>query len=1591
MTRRFWSVVVVVAFVGVTLPASGVVSEAPEAPQRARCTITGTAGNDVLRGTKRADVICGRGGNDRLIGLGGNDTLDGGPGDDVLSGGAGKDRMIGGPGNDKMSGGPGNDTFLARDKKKFRDQVRCGPGRDNVTADRRDRVGADCEKANQLRPPSGVTLTPATVAEDAPAGTVVGLLAATDPDRGDTHTFRLVPGAGSDDNADLAVVGRTLRTLGLLDFETDPVLSVRVRATDSTGLLREQALTVTVTDVSEDVAPVAVDDVATVFEGAAATAVPVLANDTDVDGGPLTIAGASDPADGTVVVTGGGTGLTYEPDPAYCNDPPGDAPDTFTYTLNGGSTATVSVTVTCDAPPTAVDDATTVTEDSGAVAVDVLGNDVDADGGPMAVVSATDPTHGTVEVTGGGTGLTYEPDQDYCNAPPGDAPDTFTYTLNRGSTATVSVTVTCVADPAVAADDAATVAEDAAATAVPVLANDSDVEGAGLSITGASDPVHGTVVVTGGGTGLTYEPDLDYCNAPPGDAPDTFTYTIAGGDTATVSMTVTCVNDAPVADDEVFAGALSAVGNTALVVNDPVDAAPTRSGAKKIISGAILAGDVDVDGPGPLAVVAGTFASNDGGSVTIEADGDFTFVPAAGTSCTDTSDFFDYTLTDLATPTAGTDTGRVTITITGCVWYVDNAATGNAGTSVAPFDTLAQAEAASAAGHTIHVADGDNTTNGYGNGITLKSNQRLVGQAADLALGSDTLLAGDPAARPTLTDVGSDVVTLASGATVTGLDVDPQGAGGGISGAGTSGGTIRDVRILDTGAAGSQPGLELDATTGTFTVADLVVDTTGAVGVRLANAGTVAFEGAGTISITTAGARALAVTGTALGTSVFDDITVTGSSSGGVLLSGTTGTTTFTDLDLATTSGAAGAFVLDNAGTVGVPTSGDADVTAQGGPAVDVTATVATLAFDDVTSTGSATSGITLTGLGTGSFSAVTGSISGAAGTAFVVAGASSGDVTFPGPIGDGAGNTASISGRTGGEVTLSGTLTDGPDAAGGIAVSSNSGGSTLFSGATKSFTTGAGAGVSLASNTGHTVSFTNGGLAITSTSGGGLLSSGGGTLVVAGSGNTVTSGTGGAVLIDNTTIGADNVTFQSVTTNGATVGIRANTTGGVGRLIVTGAGGTCVSGNAGGCSGGELANGAGPDDGSATPGGTGIVLNSTLNPSFTRMWVHDFQNYAVRGTSVAGLTLANSLVNGTNGTNGSAPYDDSSIRLDNLTGSAAISDTYVSGGLEDNLRVVNTAGDLDRITLTGVTFGVEGARPANDALLLESTSTAGQLHATITGSTFSSAAGDLFQLNHGGAGTGDLVLTGNTFSNAHPTVATGGGGVSLFQSGTSGTTTMNVTGNTFRDAVGPGVLVVKSAGSSTQSGTFANNSIGVPGVSNSGSREGSALKLQLVSGGTSTWGVTGNTIRGYNNHGVEVLAGGGGVAAGGTLNTTVTGNDIAQPGTFPGTATLPKQGIHYNIGTFPGDTFQTCAHIRSNTLSSSGADATPPTGLDVDVRLRQRQATTIRLPGYAGANNNNAAVEAFVNANNSPGSSTQAVNSVPTGGGFTGAGTSCP
>ncbi|MDX6677682.1 MAG: hypothetical protein QOE31_1734, partial [Solirubrobacteraceae bacterium] len=971
----------------------------------------------------------------------------------------------------------------------------------------------------------------ATVLEDASATAVTVLANDTDVDAGP----KTIASAGDPLNGTVVLTGGSPGAHTGLTYQPDPnYCNTPAGLTDSFSytLNGGSSATVFMTVTCVDDVPTAVDDSATVSEDAGATAVGVLANDFDGDGGAVTIASASDPLNGTVVLTGGApgahTGLTYQPDPNYCNTPPPF--DTFTYTINGGDSATVSMTVTCvDDPPVAVNDSAIVSEDSGAAAVTVLTNDTDIDGGAKTISSASDPANGTVVLTGGApgahTGLTYQPDPNYCNTPP--PADTFTYTLNGGSSATVSMTVTCVDDAPVAVNDSATVLEDASATAVAVLTNDTDIDGGPKTISSASDPANGTVVLSGGApgahTGLTYQPDPNYCNDPPGTTPDTFTYTLNGGSVATVSMTVTCVNDAPVADDETFNANDSAIGNTTMVSNDPDDAAPSVSEPSTTISGDILAGDTDIDGPGPLTVTPGTFATNDGGSVTIEADGDFVFRPAAATSCTDTSDFFDYTVEDSGSPVM-TDTGRVTVAIAGCVWYVSNNFAGapdNQGTSQAPFNTLAQAETASGANHTVFVFDGDNTATGYdAGGYQMNSGERLIGEHEGLVvdpdgagpLTADTLRAPNPGAYPTLTANNADVIDLDDNNEIRGFNIDAQGTGGGIfGGSGDVGGTLDDINVVEgVGTAGQGPGLELNTATGTFTITNLAINNS-ASGILLNGAGLTTDFGSTTVTTT---GPALSATSTNMSTSTFDALTSTASNNGGVSMTNTTGTTTFgdssgTDLSLTTTSGAAPAFLLSNAGTVSVPAGGTANAAATGGPAIDVSGTTITsLTFDTITSSNSASDGVNIQGLGSATFTAnASSAITNATGIDFDLDGGS-GAVTYDGAITDNTGQLVRVQNTTGGVKDFNGAIGGAAGAAGGnVGLSSNSGATIRFDGGVK------------LSSSGATPA---------------LGATGGGTLAVtdpAASNNTLgtTTSTGQALNVVNTTIHDDDLTFESV------------------------------------------------------------------------------------------------------------------------------------------------------------------------------------------------------------------------------------------------------------------------------------------------------------------------------------------------------------------------------------------------------------------------------------------------------------------------------
>ena len=126
-----------------------------------RYPCAGTPRSETMLGTNSHDRISAKGGNDYIFarngccetsnGGHGKDHLIGGRGVDYLHGDQGDDDVYGGRGGDYINGGSGND-YITGDKDNDRinandgqlDGVACGPGRDRVTADPRDRL-YNCE------------------------------------------------------------------------------------------------------------------------------------------------------------------------------------------------------------------------------------------------------------------------------------------------------------------------------------------------------------------------------------------------------------------------------------------------------------------------------------------------------------------------------------------------------------------------------------------------------------------------------------------------------------------------------------------------------------------------------------------------------------------------------------------------------------------------------------------------------------------------------------------------------------------------------------------------------------------------------------------------------------------------------------------------------------------------------------------------------------------------------------------------------------------------------------------------------------------------------------------------------------------------------------------------------------------------------------------------------------------------------------------------------------------------------------------------------------------------------------------------------
>ena len=566
-----------------------------------------------ILGTNEGDFLVGdqQGTTDDVIyGLGGSDDIEDYSGNNQIHAGSGNDFVYLGGGNNFINLGSGIDN-LGLEEGIHKVVFEYGAGTNYVW------VNEPSAKQLDIQLGVGISLNDINVEILDEVEDFVG-----DVVSGPLYKLSL---AGSDD------VTYVLST----SYQADQSLRQIDSLIDS--IIFSDSSTTTIEDLLNNTGnanPIASDDSGNTNEDQAKvfTVAELLANDSDVDGDSLSITGVSNASNGSVSFDTTAQTITFTPDADYYG------PASFDYTLSDGTetdTGTVNLTIDpINDAPVANDDSATGTEDTDVVLTfaELLANDDDVDGDTLTITDVSNEVNGSVSINSIAETITFTPDAGY------NGPASFDYDVNDGTettTASVNLTIGAENDAPVATDDAGTTNEDTVKvfTVAELLANDSDVDGGPLSITGVSNASNGSVIFNSTDQTITFTPDADY------HGPASFDYTLSDGsatDTGTVNLTIDPINDAPVANDDIANG--------------------TEDTAVFLTFAELLANDSDVDGDA-LTISGVSNASN--GSVSIDATAEtITFTPDAGYSGAAS---FDYTLVQ-ADGTA-VDTAVVNITI----------------------------------------------------------------------------------------------------------------------------------------------------------------------------------------------------------------------------------------------------------------------------------------------------------------------------------------------------------------------------------------------------------------------------------------------------------------------------------------------------------------------------------------------------------------------------------------------------------------------------------------------------------------------------------------------------------------------------------------------------------------------------------------------------------------------------------------------------------------------------------------------------------------------------------------------------------------
>ncbi|AJZ75402.2 beta strand repeat-containing protein [Candidatus Nitrosotenuis cloacae] len=422
------------------------------------------------------------------------------------------------------------------------------------------------------------------------------------------------------------------------------------RVTDADGDGDTATVTITVNSIND--IPVATDDATTTNEDAAVV-ISVLTNDAVLGDIPITISAELPPLHGMIIINPDTT-ITYTPNADYFG------PDSFLYRITDvdgdADTATVNITINpINDIQTAISDAAVTDEDStiiiNVLSNDILGNNPAIGDQPITVSLVGSASNGDVILNPDHT-ITYTPNPDFNGA------DSFIYQITDANgdsaTAIVEIIINPINDVPIANDDSVVTNEDTAAD-FDVLTNDSDVD------VGDTKSIVSFTQGTTGGVSQNPDGTLHYVPAPNFDGVDTFTYMMkdsAGSqDSATVTVVVGGEDDAPIANDDVYA------------VNEDSILSVSISG--------VLGNDVDIDSPALSTVlISGPTHSQ---AFVLSPDGSFTYTPNANYFGADS---FTYKVND-----GFADSNIATVSIT--INSVDDLPDAIGDTTIANEDTVA--------------------------------------------------------------------------------------------------------------------------------------------------------------------------------------------------------------------------------------------------------------------------------------------------------------------------------------------------------------------------------------------------------------------------------------------------------------------------------------------------------------------------------------------------------------------------------------------------------------------------------------------------------------------------------------------------------------------------------------------------------------------------------------------------------------------------------------------------------------------------------------------------------------------------------------